>query len=817
MASSVSEDSSDSESFKLHHFTRIKNKYFNNYEEENTNLANFKTSFNLIQKIASRQMYGRFAKHAKAPTERIFNEIYYKCRYRLDHIIPKDDAMSHIFMGFTLCGKFFISYTTKLGEPTSSTASLFPSVEYELYIWRFIPGQTLQFVGKHRIFKLFKSSLGLDEVTFMQFPLDPYKMICYAVATGNPSMTFLTILTLPTNNCRNCKTISPQEDDKFVQGWCLKHGFMLNFMFTMSQPSPSFNPHISLAFPDHLVINTGHCIHMLHITTLKPVRPVIQFHSQYKEYEQKFPSHIVTSNCTDTLSEVSESPSEFLNTSIVDSILEDFNEYDLEGNDHNKPFHELNISCEPLNVTGRNYHNTLVQNILDTRLKHLQNANKDCLFSVPQTSGLQKQAEKTKIDKKIAEKAYEFTEENEKCEKLSLFRKKRLADKKYEFSEDNNENIVPFYSLRRERRCFYRTQNCIRTPEFSNSLFLSPRSSSLRSPMQSPNSRHGQFSPSNGRNIYSPIIRNCPIYSKSPISPKDTTRKFNVYSPGTDSDCSDSDSRLILRPVHNISTSLCNDVKSQHSAGLLIMDSKRNENIKWIKKVVKRYSSVDFENSSLLSGQSRDDYNVPIEIPVLVQTLAEQHLDIVPEIKADQLAETQLIITQRTFDCDQFVQSRAQQLCIDAQLEFLHCEDYDIKILHICPLNGHIVCKAVITIGAVQDVVPYCRRNIYVAECIFTWNIADNIFEVIEPPLKYKLQTKWYSTELPLIKMPSILHKKVLVMDQLLAESKRSLRDYNNCYEICIDSKQLYLGSTSSDDEYFDEYSIPSESDQENY
>ncbi|KAK4875183.1 hypothetical protein RN001_011605 [Aquatica leii] len=812
MASSVSEDSSDSEIFKRQRTCHITNKCFNNEEEENANTECEKTNFNLIQKLANRQIYGRITKHPKANTERIFKDIYYRCRYQLDHIIPKHDALSHIFMGFTLCGKYFISYTTNSGEPTSATASLFPSVEYELYIWRFIPGQQLQYVGKHRIFKLFKSSFGLDEVTFMQFPLDPYKIICYAIASGNPSMTFLTILTLPSKNCRNCTVSSAQDDDKLTRGWCLKHGFMLNFMFTMSHPAPSFNPHISLAFPDHLVINTGHCIHILSIGSLEPVRPVLQFNSHYKEYESKLPTHIVTSNCIDSLSEVSESPSEFLNTtSVVDAILEDFNEYDLEGNDHNKPFHELNISCEPLNVTGKNYHNTLVQNILDTRLKHLQNANKDCLFSVPQTSGLQKQIEKNKIDKKIAEKAYEFIEENEKCEKLSLFRKKRLADKKYEFSEDNSENIVPFYSLRRERRCSYRPQNCIRSPEFSNSLFLSPRSPSLRSPMQSPNSRHGQFSPGGGRNIYSPIIRN-PIYSKSPISPKDTTRKFNVYSPGTDSDCSDSDSRLILRPVHNISTSHCNDLKNQQT-GLLIVDSKRHETVKWIKKVVKRYSSVDFENSSLLSGQSRDDYNVPIEIPVLVQTLAEQHLDIVPEIKADQLAETQLIITQRTFDCDQFVQSRAQQLCIDAQLEFLHCEDYDIKILHICPLNGHVVCKAAIIIGALQDLVPYCRRNNYLAECIFTWNITNNLFEVIEPPLKFKLQTKWYSTTLPFIKIPSIVHKKVLVMDQLLAESKRSLRDYNNCYEICIDSKQLYCGSASSDEEYFDEYSIPSESD----
>ncbi|KAF2901302.1 hypothetical protein ILUMI_04880 [Ignelater luminosus] len=816
MASSVSEDSLDSDIFTLNNSSKINERFFVNYEEENVSLEDTKANLNIVHKITNRQMYGRFTRHPKGGTERIFNDIYYKCRYRLDQVIPKSDAMSHIFMGFTLCGNFFISYTTRLGEPTSiSSSNCFPSIEYELHVWRFIPGQQLQYVTKHRIFKLFKSSLMLDEVTFMQFPLDPYKLICYAIATGNPSMTFLTILTLPTKNCRNCKEKSiSQTDERLMQGWCTKHGFMLHFMFTMSQPAPSFNPHVSLAFPDHLVINTGHCIHILNISTLEPVRTVVAFVHD-KDYISKVVSQAALCNCTDNLSEVSESPSElFATNSVVDAILEDFSEYDLEGNDHNKPFHELNISCEPLNVTGKNYHNALVQNIVDTRLKHLQNSSKDCIFSVPQSSGLQKQIEKSKIDKKIAEKEYEFIEENEKCEKLSLFRKKRLADKKYEFSEDNSENIVPFYSLRRERRYYYRSQNyCIRSPEFTNSLFLSPRSPGLRSPMQSPNSRNGQFSPGGARNIYCPIIRSYPHYSKSPISPKDSTRKFNVYSPGLDSDCSDSDSRLILRQVHNFSTSHSNDHKTQQHSGLLIVDSKRDETPKWIKKVVKRYSSVDFENSSLLSGQSRDDYNIPIEIPLLVQTLTEQHLDIVPEVKADQISETQLIITQRTCDCDQFVQSRAQKLCLDAQLEFLHCEDYDIKILHICPLNGDIVCKAVITIGALQDLIPYGKRNLYIAECIFTWNIADNSFEVIEPPLKFKLQSQWCRVEMPLMKIPSIVHKKVLVMDHLYQTSKRRLRDYNNCFEICMGNRKMYEASGTSDEEYYDEYSIPSDSD----
>lgn len=364
--------------------------------------------------------------------------------------------------------------------------------------------------------------------------------------------------------------------ESLPQGWCANHGFILHYMFSMSQPAPEFDPDISLAFPDHLVINTGHYIHILNVSSFMPPYTTYPLSSFCKQEDEKiFPP--------DCFSEASESES-FSAHSVVDSILDDFSEYDLEGSDCNKPFHELNISCEPLNVTGRSYHNIVVQNVVESRFKRAQN------------SGSQKPPEKAKIDKKIAEKAYEFTEENEKCEKLSSFRKKRLADKKYEFSEDNSENIVPFNSLRRERRYLYRSQNrCIRSPDVNTTLFLNPRS-----PMQSPNSRCSQFSPGSIRSL-----RNSPHHSKSPMSPRESARKFNVYSPSLDSDCSDFESKLVLRQINNFPVAPYADNKVHSYSGLLLVDAKKIEAPRWIQKVVRRYSSGDFENSSLVSGQSR--------------------------------------------------------------------------------------------------------------------------------------------------------------------------------------------------------------------
>uniref|UniRef100_A0A6P7G6A3 Uncharacterized protein LOC114338216 n=1 Tax=Diabrotica virgifera virgifera TaxID=50390 RepID=A0A6P7G6A3_DIAVI len=756
---------------------------------------------NLVNSVINRQLYGRFANNPKAKTERVLNDIHPKCRFALSALLNDPEYFNHIYMGFTMCGQYFISYTEKMCEDLGPL-SFNTSYEYDLYIWRFVPGQKLHFVSKHKIFKHLKGSSDvhvLDKVMFMQFPKDLYKLVCYGLTATNPDLVHISILTLPApKNCRHCSKNFSQTDESINQGWCIKHGFIVHYMFSMSQPTPIFDPCISLAYPNHLVINTGHHIHILNVSTSEPPQLTVSLLNLAKE-DDKLLTNTPTHTFNDTLSEVSETPSEHFGTSsVVDAILEDFSEYDLESNECNKPFHELNISCEPLNVTGKSYHNTLVQNIVDPRVKRLQTNSKEYLFSVPQSSTTQKSLEKSKIDKKIAEKAYEFIEENEKYEKISSFRKKRLAEKKYEFSEDNSENIVPFNSLRRERRYLYRSQNrCIKSPDF-NSIFLSPRSSGLRSPMQSPKSKNGQFSPSGARNLYCPSLRNSPHHSKSPISPKESARKFYVYSPSLDSDCSDSDSRLIMRTSSNLSTSGDNRFSN---SGLLIVDPK-SETPKWIKKVVRRYSNGDYENGSLVSGQSRDDYNIPIEIPLLAQNLTDQHLDMVPDFKVDQVNEIQLIVTQRSFDCEQFVQRRAQKLCSEAQLEFMHCEDYDIKIIHICPINGHIICRAIIKIGALKN--PYPTVEHFSAHFLFTWSIENDAFDVIENKEQTRLVPAHEKVDIPEYDIPRC--KEVLVMDYCYTTSKTNLRDFDNYYEICLGPANISIF-------VIQEYSSSSDSD----
>lgn len=765
---------------------------------------------NIVSFIYNRQLYGRFTKSYRGKTERIFKKAPPQCIIPFSSLVETEEKSYHIFMGFTLCGKYFVSFFERI-TPEIEPYPFLMTYEYYLYLWKFRPGKELKYANKYRIFKHCNGSddiLDLDSVKFMQYPHDPNRIVCFGQVHSCTSMAHLTILTLPSNYCKHCKTaLNPVN---LNEGYCTKHGYALHYVFSMLNPVPQPESHFIMAYPDHFVINTGHYIHIINISTVDQQQNTFILNSLVKE-EEKFS----VASINDALSEASETISDnFETNSVVDAILEDFGDYELDSGDCNKPFHELNISCEPVNVTGKSYHNTLVQNtysLVDARVKRLQH-NKDFLFSIPQTSktsstGQQKNSlEKPKVDINMAEKAYEFIEENEKCEKLSLFRKKRLAEKKYEFSEDNSENIVPFNSLRRERRFFHRSRyfnSTVRSP--SESLFLSPRSPvGIRSPMQSPSAhRHGQCSPVSATNK-NERFRNSPHHSRSPISPKELMKKFHVYSPSP-ADGFDilDDSRLILKL--QVGGQFNESYFNNRQTGLLIVDPLR-EKPTWIKKLVRRYSNGDFETSSLLSGQSRDDFNIPIEIPLIVESL-EENLDSVPDLRTDQMTQMQLIVTQRTFDCEQFLQRKAQQLCVESHLQFLHCKDYEVVILYICPLDGHIICKSVIEIGALSLNSSKSRPQTYRTELLFSWNIATDNFQSFDSP-NGGLILKGCMKGTPDIRLPKVYTRKLLVMDYDSMKTKTILRDYNNYYEVRFDQKNSnFLNRRYIDYEFNDPYS----------
>lgn len=174
-------------------------------------------------------------------------------------------------------------------------------------------------------------------------------------------------------------------------------------------------------------------------------------------------------------------------------------------------FNELIITCrnnidKPLNATSSTKVRLLnhrSNRIISRSVSHLKNSITKVDFGTNQgqtTNASTTTAATTTIpggssllNKNLdkAAKAYEFSEDNEKCEKISTFRKRRLADKKYEFCEDNTENIIPYNRMR----------SVIRTPTLHQKI-----------------SRH---SPAAQSNVMS--------YSSSPPSTFDISTSFHTH------------------------------------------------------------------------------------------------------------------------------------------------------------------------------------------------------------------------------------------------------------------------------------------------
>lgn len=82
-------------------------------------------------------------------------------------------------MGFTMCGQYVLSYTEKMLE--EEMLNLVTLYEYEIHLWKFVPGEKLQFIFKQKIFKHLKGLDAVNKVMFMQFPRDYHKVVCYGL------------------------------------------------------------------------------------------------------------------------------------------------------------------------------------------------------------------------------------------------------------------------------------------------------------------------------------------------------------------------------------------------------------------------------------------------------------------------------------------------------------------------------------------------------------------------------------------------------------------------------------------------------------
>lgn len=288
---------------------------------------------------------------------------------------------------------------------------------------------------------------------------------------------------------------------------CIKCNFTIHTKYCRTDTDPTFNPTVNLQCLDKILIVANGLIHMIHIDLhmnkqIKPytnsidvkyVRTRTKSKPDTSQPDKVNENLTVLSSCSTTKRSnlPTKTTKERPNSSnvyddqkvaknpepknIVEKIIADFAECETDSmpierqphqqsqlprtNTTQNNFNELVITCrnnvdKPLKSTSSTKVRLLnhrSNRIISKSVTNLKNSITKVDFGGTQATnptipgGSSNSANKN-LDK--AAKAYEFSEDNEKCEKISTFRKRRLADKKYEFSEDNTENIIPYNRMR---------------------------------------------------------------------------------------------------------------------------------------------------------------------------------------------------------------------------------------------------------------------------------------------------------------------------------------------------------------------------------
>lgn len=255
---------------------------------------------------------------------------------------------------------------------------------------------------------------------------------------------------------------------------------------------------MQLAYSNQIIIYTDF-IHILEIDLIKPDHDRHEQSAEQMKYsldDKEEISNVIETNPGTPVSDVSTFQSPKYQNNTVQNILADFSDLEVEPYQLSRPVHIPEMMGQELCIQASSisHHNLMEE-------WEGPSPSIRTLISPPLRSPRRRPAESmsrfNEAHRTIAEKAYEFVEEDTKCEKLSMFRKRRLADKKYEFSEDNNENIVPFRVLRSNRKYFIGSSSKgapkrPKSPQVENVVLrahnqISPRPTS---PDENPNLKH---------------------------------------------------------------------------------------------------------------------------------------------------------------------------------------------------------------------------------------------------------------------------------------------------------------------------------------
>ncbi|XP_053318732.1 DDB1- and CUL4-associated factor 15 isoform X2 [Spea bombifrons] len=216
---------------------------------------------------------------------RLFRKLPPRLCVSLRNIVDEEFLKKgHIFLGFTKCGRFVLSYTSDVLDDDFSFYS------YHLYWWQFQVHSKLRLVRQVRLFQDEEIYSDLF-LTVCEWPSDTSKVIVFGFNTSGNGMLMnmmsdenhrdiyvSTVSAPPTSPCSDCRESSA--------GPCLLHSFMLHTKYQVVYPFPTFQPAFQLK-KDHVVLlNTSYSLVACAISVhpagnIKPSQILFSKHSHH--------------------------------------------------------------------------------------------------------------------------------------------------------------------------------------------------------------------------------------------------------------------------------------------------------------------------------------------------------------------------------------------------------------------------------------------------------------------------------------------------------------------------------------------------------
>ncbi|XP_040436964.1 LOW QUALITY PROTEIN: DDB1- and CUL4-associated factor 15 [Falco naumanni] len=200
---------------------------------------------------------------------RLFRKLPPRVCVSLKSIVDEDFLCAgHIFLGFSKCGRYVLSYTSNSGDDD------FSFYIYHLYWWEFNVHSKLKLVRQVRLFQDEEIYSDLY-LTVCEWPSDSSKVIVFGFNTRSANGLLVNMMMMsdenhrdiyisavavpPPRHCPGCRAMALAHPGE-RQAHCLRHGFMLHTKYQVVYPFPTFQPAFQLKKDQVVLLNTSYSL-----------------------------------------------------------------------------------------------------------------------------------------------------------------------------------------------------------------------------------------------------------------------------------------------------------------------------------------------------------------------------------------------------------------------------------------------------------------------------------------------------------------------------------------------------------------------------